>query len=246
MKTLCEITWTAYKFVWREKRDRNLSMSVDQNVPFSPLLSSILFGIYFTSVHIIHSKRTLSFFLLLFFFLLNFLHIRAWKISDVIPNGNETNLHPKNEVFIPHASLLLNLWKPESESAFLLITDVLLLAALSQCLWLCPGFSVYLGAQLIQLILASLYLQHHFAALWPTATLLPWCFTPLSNFGLAPHQKTKEMTAAAARPKHGVITAIFGIERERQRVLEVLQKTKIKGTGIYEVGIKRQRKTLRL
>lgn len=178
MKTLREITWTAYKFVWREKRDRNLSMSADQNVPFSPLLSSILFGIYFTSVHIIHSKRTLSFLLLLFFFLLNFLHIRAWKISDVIPNGNETNLHPKNEVFIPHASLLLNLWKPESESAFLLITDVLLLAALSQCLWLCPGFSVYLGAQLIQLILASLYLQHHFAALWPTAALLPWCFTP--------------------------------------------------------------------
>lgn len=75
----------------------------------------------------------------------------------------------------------------------------------------------------------------------------PGALPPLSNFRLAPHQKTKEMTAAAAaRPKHGVITAIFGIERERQRVLEVLQKTKIKGTGIYEVGIKRQRKTLRL
>lgn len=88
---------------------------------------------------------------------------------------------PKNEVFIPYASLLLNLWKPESESAFLLITDVLLLAALSQCLWLCPGFSVYLGAQLIQLVLASLYLKHHFAALWPTAILLPWCFTPMAQ-----------------------------------------------------------------
>lgn len=109
---------------------------------------------------------------------MNFLHTRAWKTSDVIPNGNETDLHPKNEVFIPYASLLLNLWKPKSESAFLLITDVLLLAALSQCLWLCPGFSVYLGAQLIQLVLASLYLQHHFAAQWTTVMILLWCFTP--------------------------------------------------------------------
>lgn len=40
----------------------------------------------------------------------------------------------KNEVCIPHTSLLFNLWKPESESAFLLITDILFLAALSQCL----------------------------------------------------------------------------------------------------------------
>lgn len=44
-------------------------MSADQNVPLFSLLSSILFGIYFTLVHIIHSKGTFSFFL--FFFLLN-------------------------------------------------------------------------------------------------------------------------------------------------------------------------------
>lgn len=52
------------------------------------------------------------------------------------------------------------------------------------------------------------------------------------------------MTAAAAWPKHGVITATSGIEGERQCILEILQKTKTKGTGIYEVGDKKAEKTL--
>lgn len=50
-------------------------------------------------------------------------------------------------------------------------------------------------------------------------------------------------TAAAAWPKHRVITATFGIEGEIQcGVLEILPETKLKGTRIYEVGIQRQRK----
>lgn len=50
-------------------------------------------------------------------------------------------------------------------------------------------------------------------------------------------------TAAAARPKHRVITATFGTEGEIQRgVLEILPETKIKETGIYEVRIQRQKK----
>lgn len=177
MKTLCEITWTTYKFVV-QKKGIKIFQRLQIKMCLSPLSKQhfILNLFYFNSYNTFKGNFT-SFFKF-FFFLLNFLHTRAWKTSDVIPNGNETDLHPKNEVFIPYASLLLNLWKPKSESAFLLITDVLLLAALSQCLWLCPGFSVYLGAQLIQLVLASLYLQHHFAALWPTVMILPWCFTP--------------------------------------------------------------------
>lgn len=190
------------------------------------LLSSILFGIYFTSVHIIQSNRTFSFAF--------FLHTRTPKISDVIPNGNETNLHPKNEVCIPHASLLFNLWKPESESAFLLITDLLLLAALSQCLWLCPGFSVNLGAQLIQLFLTSLYLQHHFAALWPAVNFLSWCFPPIVQVWTSSLSKYKEYHCCSIME----ITATFSIERDTICLGNLDRKPKERGQRFMKWGCK--------
>lgn len=207
---------------------------------FPLLLSSILFGIYFISVRIIHSKEIFSFVVV---FLLNFLHTRALKISHVTPNGNEINLHPKNEVCIPHTSLLFNLWKPENKSAFLLITDVLLLAALSQCLWLCPGFSTYLGAQLIQLVLASLYLKHHFAVLCLATSFLPWCFTPIVQVWTRfppKHQRTSLLQ------QHGPGTEWSqqpsALKEGDNIPWKSWQKTKRKGTGIYKVGMERQRR----
>lgn len=244
MKTLCEITWTAYKFVWREKRDRNLSTSADQNVPFSPLLSSILFWIYFTSIHIIHSKGPLSFFLFLFFFhWISFTQgLEKFQMSSVMEMKQICT--QKNEVFIPHASLLLNLWKPECESAFLLITDVLLLAALSQCLWLCPGFSAYLGAQLIQLVLACLYLQHHFAALWPTATLLPWCFTLTVQLWTCSSPKDQRNDCCSSMAQ--TWSDHSNLQHWKRETMCLGRFTENKNKGIYKVGIKRQRKILRL
>lgn len=150
----------------------------------------------------------------------------------------------KNEVCIPHASPLFNLWKPESENAFLLITDVLLLAALSQCIWLCPGFSVYLGAQLIQLVLASLYLQHHFAPQWPATSFLLWCFMLIVRiWTCSPAKISKNTIAATAWPRHEAITATVSTERERSNMpSKPWQKSKRKGTEIYEVKMERQRR----
>lgn len=166
-------------------------------------------------------------------FFLIFLHISALKILDVIRNRNETNLHPKNEVCIPHASLLFNLWKPESESAFLLVTDVLLLAVLSQRLWLCPGFSVYLGAQLIQLVLVSLYLQHHFAALGQAVSFLDRCFTPIDRVWTCSPQKYQRISLLQLH--------VQGMKQSQQPSAlrdtmswKPWQKTKWKGIGIYE------------
>lgn len=121
--------------LWSEKRNRNLttlshtlSIFADQNVPFFPLNHLFFFlFFFFSSTETI--QRELPLFILLYFF-----HTRTLKIFHVKPTGNESNLCPKNEVCIPHTSLLFNLWKPESESAFLLITYSLFLAALSQCL----------------------------------------------------------------------------------------------------------------
>lgn len=140
MKMSCEITSTAHHF-GGEKRDISLlttlnctlSTFADQNASFFPSKHHFVCNLFhFLSYN--HSKGT---FPVVFYWIF---HTKALKISDDIPHGNESNFHLKNEVCIPHASLLFNLWKPESESTFLLITDVLLLAALSQCLWLCPGF----------------------------------------------------------------------------------------------------------
>lgn len=83
---------------------------------------------------------------------------------------------------------------------------------------------MYLGAQLIQLVLVSLYLQHHFAALGQAVSFL--VLHLLTEFGLAPTIIPKNIIAAAACPRHEAITATFSIERHD--VLEILTENKMK------------------